>query len=66
MCKPTKISKFHKIRECHYRAITEGEKQITISHFLNTMTPVLPAIVDELPDAIKLFKDIFTVVIGGL
>ncbi|AWI05935.1 hypothetical protein [Clostridium drakei] len=66
MCEPSKFSKLQTIQELHSKAAIKVENQNMIYHFFNILMPVFPAVLDNIPCAIKRFKDITTIIIRYL
>lgn len=63
MCEPSRFSKLQRIQELHSKITLRVEKQNMLYDFFNIMLPVFPAVLDNIPCAIKRFKDITTIII---
>lgn len=66
MCEPSKFNKLQRIQRLHSKIILKAEKQNMLYDFFNIMMPVIPAVLDNIPCAVKEFKNITTVIIKYL
>lgn len=53
MCEPSKFSKLQKMQELHNSIVVTIGGRTTFLHILNTLIPVSPAVIDNLPNVIK-------------